>query len=87
LVVATPQFTRVQLRGAQTGPIAGVAWDLLRSLGRSAGLIEEAWQRTVRAAANAGVPLEEVAQWTGFPAGALRELLAGQEDDGGRDWQ
>ncbi|WP_240124613.1 DNA-binding protein [Streptomyces sp. MUM 136J] len=74
----------VQLRGAQTGPTADVAQHFLRTLGRSAGLIEQAWKRTALAAVNAGVPLEEVAQWTGMPADALRDVLtAGPKNDGG----
>ncbi|WP_344387681.1 DNA-binding protein [Streptomyces vastus] len=74
----------LQLRGTQTGPTAVVARQLLRTLGRSAGLIENAWKRTALAAANAGVPLDEVAQWAGMSADALREVLtSGQQDDGG----
>lgn len=74
----------LQLRGVQTGPTANVARQLLRTLRHSADLIENAWKRTALAAANAGVLLEEVAQWAGMSANALRnELTAGQEEDPG----
>lgn len=73
----------LQLRGAQTGPTADVARQLLRSLGRSAALIDNAWKRTALAAANSGMPLEEVAQWAGMSVDALRNVLtAGKKDDG-----
>ncbi|GHC73239.1 DNA-binding protein [Streptomyces cinnamoneus] len=74
----------LQLRGAQTGPTAEVARQLLRNLRHSGDLIENAWKRTALAAANAGVPLEEVAQWARMSADALRNVLtAGQEADPG----
>ncbi|MFC9537136.1 DNA-binding protein [Streptomyces sp. NPDC056975] len=70
----------LQLRGVQTGPTADVARQLLRNLRHSADLIENAWKRTALAAANSGVPLEEVAQWAGMSADALRNVMtAGQE--------
>lgn len=73
-----------QLRGVQTGPTAGVAQQLLRNLRHSAVLIENAWKRTALAAANAGVPLGEVAQWADMPAETLRSMLtAGKQEDGG----
>ncbi|MET8188804.1 hypothetical protein ABZV15_23960 [Streptomyces sp. NPDC005246] len=73
-----------QLRGVQTGPTADVAQQLLRNLRHSAALIENAWKRTALAAANAGVPLEEVAQWAQTPTETLRSMLTAgrQEDDG-----
>ncbi|MGW2514100.1 DNA-binding protein [Streptomyces scopuliridis] len=73
-----------QLRGVQTGPTADVAQQLLGNLRHSAVLIENAWKRTALAAANAGVPLEEVAQWADMPTETLRSMLtaARQEDDG-----
>ncbi|NEB18741.1 DNA-binding protein [Streptomyces coelicoflavus] len=73
----------LQLRGVQTGPTADVARRLLRGLGHSAGLIENAWKRTALAAVNGGVPLEEVAQWVNMPAAVLRDMLTagGQEED------
>ncbi|GGU93311.1 hypothetical protein GCM10010260_30260 [Streptomyces filipinensis] len=55
----------LQLRGVQTGPTAEVARRLLRGLGHSAGLIENAWKRSAVTAVNGGVPLQEVAQWLG----------------------
>ncbi|GGU24955.1 DNA-binding protein [Streptomyces daghestanicus] len=74
----------LQLRGVQTGPTAEVARRLLRGLGHSAGLIENAWNRTAVAAVNGGVPLEEVARWVDIPVEVLREMLTagGQEDSG-----
>ncbi|MFJ2171033.1 DNA-binding protein [Streptomyces griseofuscus] len=73
----------LQLRGVQTGPTAEVARRLLRGLGHSAGLIENAWKRTAVAAVNGGVPLEEVARWVDLPVEVLRRMLTEdrQEDD------
>ncbi|MFE0972981.1 hypothetical protein ACFW3X_32345, partial [Streptomyces sp. NPDC058826] len=73
----------LQLRGVQTGPTAEVAQRLLRGLGHSAGLIENAWKRTAVAAVNGGVPLEEVARWVDLPVEVLRRMLTAdrQEDD------
>lgn len=72
----------LQLRGVQTGPTADVARRLLRGLGHSAGLIENAWKRTAVAAVNGGVPLEEVARWVDIPVEVLRTMLtAGGRDD------
>jgi hypothetical protein len=65
----------LQLRGVHSGPTADVARRLLRGLGHSAGLIENAWKRTALAAVNGGVPLEEVARWVDMPAEVLREML------------
>jgi hypothetical protein len=73
----------LQLRGAQTGPTADVARQLLRSLRHSAGLIENAWQRTALVAANAGIPLEEVARWAGMSTDPLMNMLAAGQEDGG----
>ncbi|MFE9312524.1 hypothetical protein ACFYM5_33640 [Streptomyces sp. NPDC006706] len=44
---------------------ADVARHLLGDLGRSAGLIEQAWKQTVLAAVSAWLPLKEVARWAG----------------------
>ncbi|MEU9640122.1 DNA-binding protein [Streptomyces tendae] len=73
----------LQLRGVQSGPTAEVARRLLRGLGHSAGLIENAWKRTAVAAVNGGVPLEEVARWVDLPVEVLRRMLTAdrQEDD------
>ncbi|MFB7311861.1 DNA-binding protein [Streptomyces sp. NPDC056192] len=72
-----------QLRGVQTGPTADVTQQLLGNLHHSAVLIENAWKRTAVAAANAGVPLEKVAQWADMPTETLRSMLADrQEEDG-----
>ncbi|MGW1563376.1 DNA-binding protein [Streptomyces sp. NPDC002144] len=74
----------LQLRGVQTGPIADVARHLLGTLHHSAVLIDNAWKRTALVAVNAGIPLEEVAQWADMPAETLMTILtAGQEEDGG----
>ncbi|BET45101.1 hypothetical protein RGQ21_00830 [Kitasatospora aureofaciens] len=73
----------LQLRRVQTGPTADVARQLLRNLRHSAALIENAWKRTAVAAANAGMPLEEVAQWAGMSADALMDMLAAGHEDGG----
>lgn len=72
----------LQLRGVQTGPTADIAQRLLRGLTHSPGLIENAWKRTTVAAANDGMPLEEVAQWADTPAKILRDLPppGGQKD-------
>jgi hypothetical protein len=67
----------LQLRRAQNGPTADVAQQLLRTLRHSADLIDNAWKRTALVALNAGVPLEEVAQWTGMPADALHHMRTG----------
>ncbi|MDX3588934.1 TniQ family protein [Streptomyces europaeiscabiei] len=73
----------LQLRGAQTGPTADVARQLLRSLRHSADLIDNAWKRTALAAVNAGIPLEEVARWADMTPDSLLDILtAGQEDSG-----
>ncbi|MFI9771667.1 DNA-binding protein [Streptomyces sp. NPDC052415] len=73
----------LQLRGVQTGPTADVAQQLLRNLHHSAALIENAWKRTALAAANAGLPLEEIAHWAGMPADTLMSMLAAGQEDGG----
>ncbi|MFF1810795.1 DNA-binding protein [Streptomyces sp. NPDC058251] len=73
----------LQLRGVQTGPTAEVARRLLRGLGHSAGLIENAWKRTAVAAVNGGVPLEEVARWVDMPVEMLSQMLTAGRQDGG----
>ncbi|MEU8470569.1 hypothetical protein AB0F30_22165 [Streptomyces sp. NPDC029006] len=74
----------LQLRGVHSGPTADVALRLLRGLGHSAGLIENAWKRTALAAVNGGVPLQEVARWVDMPVEVLREMLTadGRESGG-----
>ncbi|MGW2330367.1 DNA-binding protein [Streptomyces sp. NPDC001700] len=72
----------LQLRGVQTGPTAEVAQLLLRGLGHSAGLIENAWKRTAVAAVNGGVPLQEVAQWVDMPVEVLSQMLTAGRQDG-----
>nr|WP_237522871.1 DNA-binding protein [Streptomyces sp. SID1328] len=69
--------------GSGTGPTAEVARRLLRGLSHSAGLIENAWKRTAVAAANGGVPLQEVALWVDMPVEVLSQMLRAdrQEDD------
>ncbi|MEU0412946.1 hypothetical protein ABZ307_34690 [Streptomyces griseorubiginosus] len=73
----------LQLRGVQTGPTAEVAQRLLRGLGHSAGLIENAWKRTAVAAVNGGVPLEEEARWVDMPVEMLSQILTAGRQDGG----
>ncbi|MFD8197848.1 DNA-binding protein [Streptomyces wuyuanensis] len=74
----------LQLRGVQTGPTADVARRLLRGLGHSAGLIENAWKRTALAAVNGGVPLQEVARWVDMPVEELSQMMtAGRQENGG----
>ncbi|CAM5695527.1 TniQ family protein [Streptomyces canus] len=73
----------LQLRGVQTGPTADVAQQLLRNLRHSAALIDNAWKRTALAALNAGMPLDEVAQWAGMSADALMNLLTASQEDSG----
>ncbi|MFJ1561864.1 DNA-binding protein [Streptomyces mirabilis] len=73
----------LQLRGVQTGPTADVAQRLLRSLRHSAALIDNAWKRTALAAANAGMPVEDVAQWAEMSPDALINMLTARQEDGG----
>nr|WP_251075160.1 DNA-binding protein [Streptomyces sp. ISL-12] len=74
----------LQLRGVHSGPTADVARRLLRGLGHSAGLIENAWERTALAAVNGGVPLEEVARWVDMPVEVLsRMLTVDRQENGG----
>ncbi|MFE8950404.1 DNA-binding protein [Streptomyces sp. NPDC007856] len=74
-LIAGAEEQLLQAHGAQKGPTAEVARQLLRSLGHSAGLIEQAWTRTAVAAVNGGVPLEEVARWVDMSPETLREKL------------
>ncbi|MGV9901658.1 DNA-binding protein [Streptomyces sp. NPDC003388] len=82
--VDSAQEQLLQLRGVHSGPTADVARRLLRGLGHSAVLIENAWKRTAVAAVNGGVPLQEVARWVDMPVEVLREMLTtdGQEAGG-----
>jgi hypothetical protein len=50
----------LQLRGLQDGPAAEVAQQLVRTLRHSTTLIDDAVKRTALAAANAGMPLDDV---------------------------
>ncbi|MEW2498695.1 DNA-binding protein [Streptomyces nodosus] len=72
-----------QLRRVQTGPAADVARQLLRSLRHSADLIDNAWKRTALAAVNAGMPVEEVAQWAEMSPDTLMTMLTAGQEDGG----
>ncbi|MFF7585871.1 DNA-binding protein [Kitasatospora purpeofusca] len=65
----------IQLRGAQRGSSAEAAERLLKGLGHSIGLLQEAVRETVGGALEAGVRVEDVAAWTGMSPGALAELL------------
>ncbi|MEU0213358.1 hypothetical protein [Streptomyces canus] len=73
----------IQLRGAQYGKAADAAQQLLRNLRHSTALIDNAWKRTALAALNAGMPLDEIAQWAGMSADALMNLLTAGQEDGG----
>ncbi|MET7695121.1 DNA-binding protein [Streptomyces sp. NPDC005483] len=64
----------LQLRGLQDGPAADVAQQLVHTLRHSTTLIDDAVTRTTLAAANAGMPLDEIAPWTGMPADALQTM-------------
>ncbi|MFE2078188.1 hypothetical protein [Streptomyces misionensis] len=82
--IDSAQEQLLQLLGMHSGPTADVARRLLRGLGHSAGLIENAWKRTALAAVNGGVPLQEVAQWVDVPVEVLRQMLtAGRQENGG----
>lgn len=71
-----------QVRGAHSGGTAEVAQQLLHHLSQSADLIEQVLALTVDAALKAGVPLEDVAQWSRLPADVLAEAFtAGPDTD------
>ncbi|MFF0143073.1 DNA-binding protein [Streptomyces sp. NPDC005227] len=71
----------LQLRRAQSGPVADVARRVLRNLADGAGLIETAWEQTLAAAVTSGVAVEEVGRWTGLPADAVLNVLTAVQDD------
>jgi hypothetical protein len=73
----------LQLRQAQSGPALEVAQQLVRTLRHSATLIDDAFKRTTLAALNAGIPLNEIAPWTGTPADTMSALLTGPHEDSG----
>ncbi|WP_367141122.1 MULTISPECIES: hypothetical protein [Streptomyces] len=72
-----------QLHGAQVGTTADVARSMLESLSRGTDLLDQLLLRVMAAAVNAGVGLEEVAQWARLPADAVTEALEayGDTDD------
>ncbi|WP_280905818.1 DNA-binding protein [Streptomyces sp. SAI-117] len=70
-----------QVRRTPNGPTAQVAQQLVRTLRHSTDLIDNALQRTVLVALNAGVPPDEVAQWTGMSAEAVQDLRSGGRHD------
>ncbi|MEU8718258.1 hypothetical protein [Streptomyces sp. NPDC048663] len=80
--VDSAQEQLLQLRGVQTGPAADVARRLLDGLRHSASLIDNAFTRTALVAVNAGIPLEEVAQWAGMSPDTLMTLLTAEREDG-----
>ncbi|MFF0794735.1 hypothetical protein [Streptomyces spiralis] len=65
-----------QLRGAQQGKTVDAARQLLGSLGRAATLIDQAVRETSAGALQAGVALEDLAQWARLPADVLAKALA-----------
>ncbi|MDX2622905.1 hypothetical protein AB0I87_32265 [Streptomyces sp. NPDC049952] len=81
-LIGSAEERLLRLRGAQSGPTAEV--QLLQGLGRSAGLVEAAWERTAVAAVSGGVSLQEVARWADMFPEALRGMLsAGAQEDHG----
>ncbi|WP_327350300.1 hypothetical protein [Streptomyces sp. NBC_01304] len=72
-----------QLRGRHAGSTAETARYLLQNLTRSAGLLDRALHQTIVAAVNAGVSLEDVAQWTGLPVEAVAEVAGAHGEDTG----
>ncbi|MEU7592636.1 DNA-binding protein [Streptomyces sp. NPDC039022] len=70
----------IQTRRAQTGASAEAARSLLRCLSHGAALLDQALQRTVVAAVNAGVPPQDVVQWAKLPPGALADALKAYRD-------
>jgi hypothetical protein len=74
----------VQLRGAQSGPTADVARQLLQTLSYSADLLDQALREAVVAAVNAGVAPQDVARWARLSASALADVLKAYQaaDDG-----
>ncbi|MEV4927273.1 DNA-binding protein [Streptomyces roseoverticillatus] len=69
-----------QLRGAQSGTTADVAQYLLQGLGRGLDSLDQALLRITAAAANAGVPVDDVARWARLPADAVTEALKAYRD-------
>ncbi len=65
-----------QLRGAQQGKTVDAARQLLGSLGHAATLIDQAVRETAAGALQAGVALEDLAQWARLPADVLAKALA-----------
>lgn len=63
------------LRGTQTGTAREAGRLLLTTLARSIGLLEEALLQTADAALEAGVPLADLADWTGIAPEALADGL------------
>ncbi|WP_447034599.1 DNA-binding protein [Streptomyces sp. DSM 118878] len=64
------------LRGAQQGKAVDAARQLLGSLGHAATLIDQAVRETAAGALQAGVALEDLAQWARLPADVLAKSLA-----------
>ncbi|WP_317987183.1 DNA-binding protein [Streptomyces kanamyceticus] len=64
-----------QLHGAQVGRTAEVARHLLEGLSRGTDLLDQALERVMVAAVNAGVPLEEVARWARLSEEEAEEVL------------
>ncbi|WP_317453620.1 DNA-binding protein [Streptomyces sp. CBMA152] len=69
-----------QLRGAQSGTTADAAQYLLQGLGRGLDLLDQVLLRITAAAANAGVPVDDVARWARLPADAVAEALKAYGD-------
>jgi hypothetical protein len=69
------------LRGVQVGTAREAGRRLLQTLTRANGLLEQALQETTAVALRAGVPLEDLAEWTGQPAAALERHFAEQQSN------
>ncbi|WP_230424323.1 TniQ family protein [Streptomyces radicis] len=70
------------LRGGQYGSARDTGRHLLTGLARTVGLLDQALWETASATVAAGVPLEDLAAWTGLPADVLVEEMAAGADGG-----
>lgn len=63
------------LRGAQIGSAREAGHRLLQTLTRTTGLLQQALHETTAAALQAGIPVEDLAEWTGQPVTVLERYL------------
>ncbi|MFF9706775.1 hypothetical protein ACF1FE_37460 [Streptomyces griseofuscus] len=80
-LVNSAQEQLAQLRGAQQGKTADAARQFLGSLGHATTLIDQAVREIAAGALQAGVALDDLAQWARLPADVLAKALA---DEGNR---